>query len=218
MAITLYGRGPSSCTRRAALILVEKGVPFELVDLNTAAAEHKSLEFLTKQPFGQIPVLDDDGFLLYESRAIGRYIAEKYANHGPALIPTNLKAKALFEQAASVEVANFDNLASRAVKEVIGKKRQGLAPDQDRYNAIYADLSAKLDAYEAIRGLNGTIWAILSKQKYLAGDEITLADLFHLPIGSMLITITCDVFSKRPHVSSSRPSWQSIKESAKSTA
>ena len=57
MAIKLYGRGPSSCTRRAALIFVEKGVPFELIDVNTAAAEHKSPDFLTKQPFGQIPVL-----------------------------------------------------------------------------------------------------------------------------------------------------------------
>lgn len=65
---------------------------------------------------------EPDGFLLYESRAIGRYIAQKYASQGTPLLPTELKAKAIFEQAASSELANFDFLASQAVKEVIGKK------------------------------------------------------------------------------------------------
>lgn len=55
---------------------------------------------------------DDDGFVLYESRAICRYLAEKYADQGtPNLIPTELKAKALFEQAASIEYANFNPYA-----------------------------------------------------------------------------------------------------------
>ena len=50
---------------------------------------------------------DDDGFVLYESRAISRYIATKYAAQGTALIPTGLQAVALFEQALSVEQNNF---------------------------------------------------------------------------------------------------------------
>lgn len=62
---------------------------------------------------------NDDGFILYESRAIGRYIAEKYADQGPALIPTELKAKAIFEQAASSELANFNPYASQIWKEVV---------------------------------------------------------------------------------------------------
>lgn len=54
-------------------------------------------------------IYDDDGFILYESRAIGRYIAAKYAAQGnPGLIPLgDLKQIALFEQAASSEQANF---------------------------------------------------------------------------------------------------------------
>jgi glutathione S-transferase len=54
----------------------------------------------------------DDGFILYESRAICRYLAEKYAEQGTVgLIPPELRAKALFEQAASIEYANFQPYA-----------------------------------------------------------------------------------------------------------
>jgi glutathione S-transferase len=51
---------------------------------------------------------DDDGFILYESWAIARYICEKYRDQGTNLIPfDDLKKRALFEQAASIEQANF---------------------------------------------------------------------------------------------------------------
>ena len=55
---------------------------------------------------------------MYESRAICRYIAEKYAGQGRALIPAELKAKGIFQQAASFEKDNFDALEAIAVYEV----------------------------------------------------------------------------------------------------
>lgn len=64
---------------------------------------------------------DDDGFILYESRAIARYLEAKYPNQGTKLIPDGLKERALFEQAASVEVNNFDPYASYAVGETVFK-------------------------------------------------------------------------------------------------
>ena len=51
---------------------------------------------------------DDDGFILFESRAICRYIEAKYPKQGISLIPTELKANARFEQAASIETADFE--------------------------------------------------------------------------------------------------------------
>ncbi|KAJ7097165.1 thioredoxin-like protein [Mycena belliarum] len=169
MVLKLVGAGLSTSTLRAALVLVEKKVPFDM-----AKGEHKAPEFVSKQSFGQVPyMIDDDGFVLYESRAICRYIEEKYAGQGTPLVPIDPKGKALFEQAASIEFANFDPFASKAVFENF-KPMWGLTPDKAVFDTLIAGLSAKLEVYEIILG----------KQKYLAGDEITLADLFHLPYGS----------------------------------
>ena len=69
--------------------------------------------------------MDTDGFTLYESRAICRYLAQKYEKDGNRkLLPSpsqDPKAYALFEQAASVEVTNFDPYASGAVFEIVFK-------------------------------------------------------------------------------------------------
>jgi glutathione S-transferase len=105
MVIKVHGVVQSTCTRRVLTALIEKGVPYELVAVNFQAAEHKSAPFLAMQPFGKIPVLDDDGFLVYESRAICKYIAKKYASQGTKLIPAedDLKGYALFEQVSPSE-------------------------------------------------------------------------------------------------------------------
>lgn len=75
------------------------------------------------QPFGQIPYLDDNGFVVYESRAIARYIAVKYRANA-ALLPdpsSQPEKYAKFEQAASVEAFHFDQYASRAAAELVFK-------------------------------------------------------------------------------------------------
>ncbi|KAG8952805.1 hypothetical protein FRC04_003730 [Tulasnella sp. 424] len=146
MVLTLIGSPMSSCTRRVRTVLYEKGVGFTLRTIDLSKAEQKSEEYLKMQPFGQIPVLDlsDDGFTVFESRAITRYIAAKYANQGTKLIPDPkaLKAVALFEQAASVEQADFDPYAT------------GIAKHSDTLNA-------KFDGYERM----------LNKQRYLASNS-----------------------------------------------
>ncbi|RXW17598.1 hypothetical protein EST38_g8248, partial [Candolleomyces aberdarensis] len=192
MALTLYGYPRSTCTQHVAMTLHEKGVPFKFVLVDLGKGEHKSPGFLDKMPFGQVPYIDDDGFILYESRAIANYLAEKYADQGTPLIPKDLKAKALFEQAASIEAFNYNPSASKAVFDKIFKQQlTGVPADEALFESLMAELGKKLDVYDQI----------LSKQKYLAGDQVTLADLSHLPYAELLSQVGAKVFEERPNVS-----------------
>ena len=123
MVLKLYGCTISTCTRRVATVLNEKNIPYELIPVQTSKNEQKVSSFLEKQPFGQIPYIDDDGFILFESRAIARYIALKYKDQGTPLTPdpSDLKATAVFEQAASVEGSNFDVYAHGLAFEKVFK-------------------------------------------------------------------------------------------------
>ncbi|KAF5314738.1 hypothetical protein D9611_007252 [Ephemerocybe angulata] len=186
MVLTLYGNSLSTCTKRVGQVLLEKQVPFQVVDVDLSKRENRTLEYLLKQPFGQ----DDDGYIIYESRAISRYIAEKYGDQGTPLIPTELKAKGLFEQAASIEQSNFDAYANPAVYEMIIKRYLGLPRDKAYFDKLIAQLEPRLDVYDEI----------LSRQRYLAGDELTLADLFHLPYGVLLVEAGSNAMEVRPNV------------------
>ncbi|KAJ7495282.1 glutathione S-transferase [Mycena latifolia] len=187
--LKLYGHPFSPCTRRVATALFELEIPFEFIEVDVVKREHKSPAYLEKQPFGQIPYIDYDGFILYETRAIARYLAAKYPVKG--LIPTEPKANAIFEQAASAELTNFDPAASKLGFETVLKEMfTGQKADKAIVDEQLAILDKKLDAYNAILG----------KTKYLAGDSITLADLFHIPYAPLLAAGGIDIMTRKPNV------------------
>ncbi|KAF7350672.1 Glutathione S-transferase [Mycena sanguinolenta] len=173
------------------LALAEKQVPFEHVPVDMAANGHKTPEYMTMNPFGLVPAIDDDGLIIYESRAICR-----------------LKERALVEQAASIEYSSFYPAISPIMKEIFGKPRQGLPVDQAALDEAVKELSAKLDVYEVILG----------KHRFLAGDEFSLADLCHYYYAPLLADQGIDVMtSKGPNVTRwwnelmSRPTWVKLK-------
>ncbi len=100
MGLIIHGSPHSTCTQRVLTTLAEKGVDHEMHEINFAKLDHKQPAHLKLQPFGKVPVLEDDGYFVYESRAICKYIAKKYAGQGTKLIPDegDLKAYGLFEQ------------------------------------------------------------------------------------------------------------------------
>ncbi len=73
----LYHLPLSGHAHRARLFLSLAGVPCEIVDVDFAGGAHKSPEFLKINPFGQVPVLDDDGVAVPDSNAIMVYVAKK---------------------------------------------------------------------------------------------------------------------------------------------
>ncbi|KAH8096654.1 glutathione S-transferase [Cristinia sonorae] len=216
MVLKLYGHTHSTCTARVAAVLTEYKVPFELVIVDLFKGEHKSPEYLAFQPFGQLPYINDDGLIIYESRAISRYIAAKYRSNVSSAwlpLPEDIAKTAKFEQAVNTEAFKFDAFASTAAFELFWKPG---GPDAEYAKKLLENLNASLDAYEVI----------LSKQKYLAGDELTLADIFHLPYANLLhnakhINLEDE---KRPNVArwwkelSTLPSWLAVKDGVKSPA
>ncbi|EJD47698.1 glutathione transferase [Auricularia subglabra TFB-10046 SS5] len=210
--VILHGAPESTATQRVALVCKELAIDYDLkvVPWN----DIKTPEHLTHHPFGQLPVLEasgyayapDDEFFLYESRAISRYLTLKYGK-GSALLPptSDLKATALFEAAASIEQADFEPYAS-AIANHLGEQT-----DTKRLAELTAVFNTKLNGYERI----------LSKSRYLAGDKLTLADLFHIPYGYVIDSVAnLDLLKTRPNVArwfqdiTSRPSWQSMKNGA----
>ncbi|KAJ7636465.1 thioredoxin-like protein [Roridomyces roridus] len=187
MVLKVYGLGVAVCTRRIATVLHELQIPFELVEVNLMAGEHKTPEFLEKNPFGQISYIDDDGFILYESRAICRYLATKYKSQ---LLPAagDLQAKAIFEQACASEYCSFDPEAAKYVLETVLKPSlYGTTPDTAEATKILEALEPKIAAYDTI----------LKKSRYVAGEKLTLADLFHLPIAPLLAVGGSDVMTSQ---------------------
>jgi glutathione S-transferase len=123
MVLKLHTHNMASCGRRVAVILFEKQVPFQLIEPDSATGEIKTPEWRAKQPFGQMPYIDDDGFILFESRAIARYIATKYASSGTNLLPdtNDVKAMALVDQGISIETSNFNPVAEGLLSEKVMK-------------------------------------------------------------------------------------------------
>ncbi|KAK1232624.1 hypothetical protein PQX77_004244 [Marasmius sp. AFHP31] len=211
MVLKLYGMIISTNTTRVMTVLHEKEIPYEFIIVDLFKGEHKAPEYLERNPFGQVPYIDDDGFILYESRAICTYLATKYADQGTRLIPpaSDLQATAKYEQAASIEGYHFDPYVSKAVAEAVFMPFYGKTPDQEYVNNLLSTLEENLKAYEVILG----------KQKYLAGDQITLADLAHLSFGNFLPRAGSDLWDRQgPNVTrwwkelNSRPSWQKCVE------
>ncbi|CAG7853517.1 Glutathione S-transferase PM239X14; AltName: Full=GST class-phi [Serendipita indica DSM 11827] len=216
MVLKLHGSSLATCTRRVAVILHEKQVPYELIEVNWAVGEHKSAAWKQYQPFGQIPYLDDDGFILFESRAIAKYIATKYASSGTPLLPSknDLQTLALIDQGASIENNNFNPSAEGLTWELMFKKLKGEETDPKAVENFENTLQAKMEGFEAV----------LSRQKYIGGNELTYVDFLFCPYGEAITALGYDYLTnetKYPHVAhwwkeiSSRDSWQAVKDGAK---
>jgi len=192
MVYKLYGFPMSTCTRRVLITAAELGDDVEVVSVEKS--EIKTPEFKKHQPFGSVPWFEDTeaGIELYESRAIGRYLAAKAGSDlapNPKS-PSYFSDLAKFETAASIEYSNFDPLASTLASEKVFKPMRGLTVDQAKCDSLKEALTGKLDGFEAILG----------KQKYLAGDEFTLVDIFALPYSAMLFKAdAADLVTSRPN-------------------
>jgi len=206
MTITVHGAAYSTCTQRVLTTLEELGVEYKLETVELKTGGHKSPEYLKLQPFGVIPTLTDGDVTVYESRAILRYIVDKYENK--SLVGKTLKERALVNQWWEVESQNFNPPIASIVFQRVFTSFFGLKCNEEVVKEQVAKLEKYLDVYEAH----------LATSKYLAGDFFSLADLSHLPYANLLVNAAglSELFTSRPHVGawwkdiSSRPTFQKV--------
>ncbi|MCL2449717.1 MAG: glutathione S-transferase N-terminal domain-containing protein [Polyangiaceae bacterium] len=198
--LKIYGNPMSTCTRKVLMTLAETNAPYEFAVLDFAKGDHKSPAHAKRQPFGRVPALEDDGFEMFESRAMCRYINRKVGGH---LVPDEIKAFARMEQWISIEASEFTPHAMPFIYHGIFQRPQE---------------PAVLDA--AARALDTTCTTMdkqLAQTPFIAGEAFTLADICFMPyIEYGMATGAKDVLAKHRHVGawwskvSERPSWRKV--------
>lgn len=154
----LYYSPKSGHSHRARLFLSLLGAEFELVEVDLAARQHKSADFLRMNAFGQVPVLEDDGLVIADSNAILVYLARKFGRTD--WYPDDAPGAARVQRWLSVAA---------------GQLVQG--PASARLVTLF---SARIDAQTAIdraHALLAVIEAELAQTGWLAGDHPTIADV-----------------------------------------
>jgi len=167
MSVRLYGVPTSPNVRGAALGLVEKGVDYELVPV---PPPFKDSEHMARNPFGRVPVLEHDGFLLYETQAILRYLDTAF--EGPALQPEDLRATARMNQILGI----IDCYLFKSWSGEIGFERL-IAP---RFFGRPSDLAAIEAALPMARRSAEALEPLIAAP-YLTGETYSLADIRLLP-------------------------------------
>lgn len=132
-----------------------------------APGSMKTPEYLKLHPFGRVPVLAQEGFLLYETQAILRYLDRVLPQ--PALTPSDARRAARMDQAMNVNDWYLFNGVGNVIvwQRVVGPRVMGLAPDEEAIRAAMPRAHAVFD--ELAR--------LLGAQPYFAGDQLSLADL-----------------------------------------
>ncbi|NOK37559.1 glutathione S-transferase family protein [Corallococcus exercitus] len=169
----LYGNPMSTCTRKVLTVLAEKGREVEFINIDLMKGEQKTPAHLARQPFGVVPVLElDDGFMMYESRAISRFLDRTLP--GTQLTPADPKGYALMEQFMGVEQSYFSGPAMKVVME----RFRGTNNEQNI-----------AQGREGVKHPLEVIDAALAKRPYLAGNDFTLAEVTWAPYMEYLFAV-----------------------------
>lgn len=157
--LKLYRHALSGHSHRAQLLLSLLGLDATLVNVDLAAGEHKQAAFLTKNRFGQVPVLEDGEVVIADSNAILVYLALQY-DASRTWLP--------IDAVAAAEVQRFLSIAAGQIASGPAAARLvnvfGAALDHQRAIAVAHNVLNVLESH-----LKGRQW--------LVGDKPTIADV-----------------------------------------
>ena len=165
----VYGLAASTYVWSTRLALAEKGVAHELVEVGFG--QHREEPHLSRHPFAKMPAFEHDGFALYETQAILRYIDEGFPV--APLQPTDLHQFSRMNQIIGiVDAYAWQAIAAGVLVNRVLKPRLGLPVDEVVVAAALP--RARLCISEIAR--------LMGEEPYLAGDRVSLADLMVIPL------------------------------------
>ena len=159
--IKLYTFPPSTNSRKVRIALLEKGLEFERVNIDLSKREQKSPEYLKIHPFGQIPALDDEGFIIYDSTVINEYLEDEYPY--PSLMPNDSEGRARARLLEDLRDTHFNPYFVHIIYEM---RKPESERDSQRIDNAKAEIIKCFDRIEAE----------LEGKEYLAGP-FSLADV-----------------------------------------
>lgn len=167
--LVLYGFDGSTYVRTVRMLLAEKGADYELVPVNVLTGETEQPEHLERHPFGKVPVLDHGDLRLLETSAITRYLDEVL--EGPALTPDDPRDRARMNMAIGL----YDSYGYGSLLSVAGYH---LFPDfLGNPGADFLE-----EKVAQARKVLLEIMKLRGDSEWIAGDRLSLADLFLPPV------------------------------------
>lgn len=167
----VFGADYSVYVRTVRLALAEKGIDYDLVPVDVFAKEGLPPAYLARQPFGRIPAFEHEGFRLYETSAITRYIDEVF--DGPRLQLSDPRERARANQIMSIaDNYVYPILVWGIYVERVSKPSKGRVADEAAISMALPKAATCLQVLSDLMG-SGT---------WLAGDNLSLADLHAGPM------------------------------------
>ncbi|XP_067008502.2 glutathione S-transferase 1-1 [Anabrus simplex] len=158
MPLDLYSFPPSPPCRSVLLVVRALGLDVNVKNVNILEGEHLTVEYIQMNPQHTIPTMDDDGFILWESRAIMGYLVDQYGTDD-SLFPKQPKERALVNARLYFDAGT---LYQRLAEYFIPVLFRGEKPNPDLWKRVE----------EAF----GFLDKFLEGNKWVAGDKITIAD------------------------------------------
>ena len=165
----VYGPAGSTYVWSTRLALAEKGVAHELVEVGFG--QHREEPHLSRHPFAKVPAFEHDGFALYETQAILRYIDEGFPV--APLQPTDLHEFARMNQIMGiVDAYAWPSIAGGILVNRLLNPRLGLPVDEAAIAAAVPEARLCLSEFARLMG----------EWPFMTGERISLADLMVFPL------------------------------------
>uniref|UniRef100_U5EYR3 glutathione transferase n=1 Tax=Corethrella appendiculata TaxID=1370023 RepID=U5EYR3_9DIPT len=175
--LTLYTFARSAPCRAVVLVCRNLNLDIELKEVNLFEKAQLSADYLKVNPQHTVPCLDDNGFILWESRAITEYLVESKAKGSPLYPIDDLKKKALVNQRLYFDAGTLYPRIRAICFPVLFLGEKKIAEDKRKQLA------------EAFEFLN----TFIGEHKWVCGDDLTIADLSILASISSIVQVGADI-------------------------